>query len=42
MISILYLQHINVYMCLLAKRIKFGIDVDPNAGVFALVDNYFL
>ena len=41
MISIFYLQHINAYMCLLAKRIQFGIDINPNVGVFALLDSYF-
>ena len=38
---IFYLQHINAYMCLFAKRIPLCVDIDPNAGLFAIVDSYF-
>ena len=35
------MQHINAYICLLAKGIKLDIDIDPNARVFVMVDSYF-
>ena len=34
------MQHINAYLCLLAKRIKLGIDIDQSAGKFALSGAY--
>ena len=40
MIYIFYLQHINAYLYLLAKRIKLGIDIDQSVGKFALDDAY--
>ena len=40
MIFIFNLQHINAYLCLLAKRIKLGI-YDQSAGKFTLADAYF-
>ena len=36
MIYIFNLQHINAYLCLLAKRIKLGIYDDNSCGVFCL------
>ena len=39
-IYIFNLQHINVYLCLLAKRIKLGI-YDQSVEKFALADAYF-
>ena len=40
MIYIFNLQHINAYLCLLAKRIKLGI-YDQSTEKFTLVDAYF-
>ena len=41
MIYIFNLQHINAYLCLLAKRIGLGTYYDKSAGKFALGDAYF-
>ena len=41
MIYIFNLQHINAYLCLLAKRIKMGI-YDQSIEKFALADAYFI
>ena len=41
MIYIFYLQHINAYLCLLAKRIKLGTYIDQSIGKFAMADAYF-
>ena len=35
------MQHINAYLCLLAKRIKLGTYYDQSTGKFALADAYF-
>ena len=41
MIFIFNLQHINAYLCLLAKRIKLGTYYDQSIGKFTLTDAYF-
>ena len=41
MIYIFNLQHINAYLCPLAKRIELGTYYDQSAGKFALADAYF-
>ena len=41
MIYIFNLQHINAYMCLVAKRIGLGTYYENSAGKFELADAYF-
>ena len=40
MIYIFNLQHIDAYLCLLAKRIGLGTYYDQSTGKFALADAY--